>query len=369
MHGYSTGRCECRSARDIGALVRCGECDNRARTRLDAARPGRAVSAADAARADLREDFHGMIGRSPVMLALYEQIRQIARAGGSVLIRGESGVGKELVTRALHAESDRAAGPFIPVNCAGIPTELLESELFGHASGAFTGAQQARRGLFAEAHGGMLLLDEIAELEPQMQAKLLRVLQDGQVRPLGANLERRVDVRVVAATNRDLEHDVARGRFRADLFFRLATFDVHVPPLRERGEDLHRLAAHFARRFSEQIGREPLALSAAALSLLSAYRFPGNVRELANLIERAVTLCPGTQIMPTDLPQTVHARSAGIPGGSVHEGTPADTVMPTLRQMQLRYVHYVLDQVDGNKRRAAQVLGIGRRTLYRYLAN
>jgi DNA-binding NtrC family response regulator len=132
---------------------------------------------------------------------------------------------------------------------------------------------------------------------------------------------------------------------------------------------LHRLAAHFARRFSEQIGREPLALSAAALSLLSAYRFPGNVRELANLIERAVTLCPGTQIMPTDLPQTVHARSAGIPGGSVHEGTPADTVMPTLRQMQLRYVHYVLDQVDGNKRRAAQVLGIGRRTLYRYLAN
>jgi DNA-binding NtrC family response regulator len=327
----------------------------------------RAVSGLDAAAEDITEDFHGMIGRSAVMLALYEQVRQVARAAGSVLVCGESGVGKELIARALHAESDRGGGPLIPVNCAGIPSELLESELFGHASGAFTGAQHARRGLFAEAHGGTLLLDEIAELAPEMQAKLLRVLQDGQVHPLGANLERQVDVRVVAATNRDLERDVTRGRFREDLFFRLATFTLRVPPLRERGEDLSRLAEHFARRFSVAIGRSPLELSDAAVSLLRGYPFPGNVRELANLIERAVTFCAGERIVPGDLPETLHACGAGIPGSGVREGSARSAAMPTLRQMQLRYVRYVLDQVDGNKRRAAEVLGIGRRTLYRYL--
>ena len=316
---------------------------------------------------EVTEDFHGMIGRSTVMVALYEQVRRIARAGGAVLICGESGVGKELVTQALHAESDRCGGPLIPVNCAGIPSELLESELFGHASGAFTGAQHARRGLFVEAHGGTLLLDEIAELAPEMQAKLLRVLQDGQVRPLGANLERRVDVRVAAATNRDLEREVARGRLREDLFFRLATFKVRVPPLRERGEDVQRLALHFIRRFSVEIGREPLDLSDAALSLLSGYPFPGNVRELANLIERAVTFCCGGRIVPSDLPETLHACGAGIPVSGVRARPPRAASMPTLRQVQLRYVRYVLDQLDGNKRRAAEVLGIGRRTLYRYL--
>jgi transcriptional regulator with GAF, ATPase, and Fis domain len=327
------------------------------------------VNGLDGAVEENSEDFHGMIGRSAVMLALYEQVRQVARAGGSVLVCGESGVGKELITRALHAESDRGGGPLIPVNCAGIPSELLESELFGHASGAFTGAQHARRGLFAEAHGGTLLLDEIAELAPEMQAKLLRVLQDGQVRPLGANLERQVDVRVVAATNRDLEREVTRGRFREDLFYRLATFTLRVPPLRERGEDLQRLAAHFARHFSMAIGRSPLALSDAVLSLLSGYPFPGNVRELANLIERAVTFCAGEQILPEDLPEALHACGAGIPGVGVRDAPAAvaGAAMPTLRQMQLRYVRYVLDQVHGNKRRAAEVLGIGRRTLYRYL--
>ena len=329
----------------------------------------RAVSGLDGATQERTEDFHGMIGRSAVMLTLYEEVRQVARAGGSVLVCGESGVGKELITRALHAESDRGGGPLIPVNCAGIPSELLESELFGHASGAFTGAQHARRGLFAEAHGGTLLLDEIAELAPEMQAKLLRVLQDGQIRPLGANFERQVDVRVVAATNRDLEREVTRGRFREDLFFRLATFTLRVPPLRERGEDLQRLAEHFVRRFSGALGRAPLELSDAAVSLLSAYPFPGNVRELANLIERAVTFCAGGQIVPGDLPETVHACGAGIPGNGVREGSARGAAMPTLRQIQLRYVRYVLDQVEGNKRRAAEVLGIGRRTLYRYLGD
>ena len=310
-----------------------------------------------------------MIGRSAVMVALYEQVRQIARAGGSVLVCGESGVGKELITRALHAESDRGDGPLIPVNCAGIPSELLESELFGHASGAFTGAHRARRGLFAEAHGGTLLLDEIAELKPEMQAKLLRVLQDGQIRPLGANLERQVDVRVVAATNRDLEREVTRGRFREDLFFRLATFKIQVPPLRERGEDLKRLALHFTRHFSGAVGRVPPGLSDAAVHLLSGYPFPGNVRELSNLIERAVTFCAGERIVPGDFPETLHACGAGLPGTVLRPKPVPGAAMPTLKQMQLRYVHYVLDQVNGNKRRAAEVLGIGRRTLYRYLGN
>lgn len=314
---------------------------------------------------DARGDFHGMIGRSAPMQALYGQIRQIAHACGSVLICGESGVGKELITRALHAESERAEGPLVPVNCAGIPAELLESELFGHASGAFTGARGARRGLFAEAHGGTLLLDEIAELPPEMQAKLLRVLQDGRVRPLGANLEQRVDVRIVAATNRDLEREVAHRRFRSDLFFRLATFKLRVPPLRQRGEDLRLLATHFTRHFSAQAGRDLDGLSEAALTVLSGYSFPGNVRELANVIERAVTFCPGDRIAALDLPEELHAYHAGLPAPR-RQGTEPMS-LPSLRQMQLRYIHYVLEQAGGNKRRAAEILGIGRRTLYRYL--
>lgn len=316
----------------------------------------------------VRGDFHGMIGRSPAMQRLYEQIRRIARAAGPVLICGESGVGKELITRALHEESDRAQGPLVPVNCAGLPGELLESELFGHASGAFTGAQRARRGLFIEAHGGTLLLDEIGELAPDMQAKLLRALQDGRVRPVGADFERTVDVRVIAATHRDLEHEVARKTFREDLFYRLNTFKLVVPPLRQRGEDLKLLARYFTRYFSVQIGREVEGLSDAALALLADYPFPGNVRELANVIERAVTFCPARRIDPSDLPEALHAAGAGFADGAFVPAVCASAGLPTLRQMQQRYIRYVLEQVNGNKRQAAQILGIGRRTLYRYLA-
>jgi transcriptional regulator with PAS, ATPase and Fis domain len=314
-----------------------------------------------------RGDFHGMIGRSPAMKALYERVCRIARAAGPVLISGESGVGKELITRALHEESDRASGPLVPVNCAGIPAELLESELFGHACGAFTGAQRARSGLFAAAHGGTLLLDEIGELPAGMQAKLLRALQDGRVRPVGANIERTVDVRVVAATNRNLEREVVRKTFREDLFYRLSTFKLRIPPLRQRGEDLTLLAEYFTRHFSAKLSREIAGVGDDALSLLRRYPFPGNVRELASMMEQAVAFCRGKWIAPADLPEELHGAQAGVAPDGLGADLRETDSLPTLRAMQLRYINHVLDQVQGNKRLAAAILGIGRRTLYRYL--
>ncbi len=301
------------------------------------------------------------------MRAVYERVCRIARAAGPVLISGESGVGKELITRALHEESDRCGGPLVPVNCAGIPTELLESELFGHVCGAFTGAQRARSGLFAAAHGGTLLLDEIGELAAGMQAKLLRALQDGRVRPVGANVERTVDVRVVAATNRNLEREVVRKTFREDLFYRLTTFKLRVPPLRQRGDDLTLLAAYFARHFSAKLSRDVEGVGDDALSLLRQYPFPGNVRELANMMERAVTFCRGKWIAPADLPEELHVSQAGVARDGFGTDLSEADSLPPLREMQLRYIHHVLGHVKGNKRLAAAILGIGRRTLYRYL--
>jgi two-component system, NtrC family, response regulator AtoC len=215
-------------------------------------------------------DFHGMVGRSAVMRRLFDAIRQVAPLAGPVIISGESGTGKELVARALHAESPRRAAPFVPVNCAAMPPELMESELFGHARGAFTGATQQRQGLFVEATGGTLLLDEIGEMQLEIQAKLLRALEDGRIRPLGADREVQVDVRLVAATHRDLEADVRAGRFREDLFYRLETFALDVPPLRERGDDLDLLAVRLVGRFAAQARRATPALSAEALACLRA---------------------------------------------------------------------------------------------------
>lgn len=313
-------------------------------------------------------DFHGMIGRSPAMQRLYAQIQKIARAAGPVLITGESGVGKELVARALHQESDRAKGPLVPVNCAGLPADLLESELFGHTSGAFTGAQRARPGLLAEAHGGTLLLDEIGELPLGMQAKLLRALQDRRIRPVGANREQAIDVRIVAATNRNLQRHVASGSFREDLFYRLNTFALEVPPLRARGEDLALLAANFIGRFSAQLGHEITGLRNDALGLLERYPFPGNVRELANVIERAVTFCSEPQIAPPHLPEQVRQTAAvtatAHPTSTLFGSTDP---LPSLQELERRYINHVLKSVKGNKRRAAHILGIGRRTLYRHL--
>jgi transcriptional regulator with GAF, ATPase, and Fis domain len=241
----------------------------------------------------------GMIGDSPPMRELYDLLGRVAASEIPVLVRGETGTGKELVARALHDASPRAAGPFLAENCAAVPAGLLESELFGHVKGAFTDAVADRKGTFVEADGGTVFLDEIGDMPLEMQAKLLRVLQEGEVRPVGSNRTRRVDVRLVAATHRDLTARCAEGLFREDLLYRLDVVTLQLPPLRERGEDVELLARHFASRAAEQVGRE-VVLSDAALEALRAWRWPGNVRELENEILRAAVLADG-EIRPEDL--------------------------------------------------------------------
>lgn len=316
------------------------------------------------------DDFHGIAGQSPAMRRLFEQIRKVAQARGPVLVLGESGSGKELVARAIHNESNRSDGPFIPVNCAGIPENLVESEFFGHAEGAFTGARKNREGLFAEAEGGTLLLDEISEMPLFLQAKLLRILQDGKVRRVGENRESEVDVRILGATHRDLEDEVRAGRFREDLFFRLETFTLRVPPLRERGEDVELLAARFLRRFSLVQEKPTREFTDDALARIAAYPFPGNVRELRNAMERAATFATGRRVAAKHLPARIREHSAesrgtppepgGVPDGDDHALLP-------LAEIERRHIRNVLDRVGGNKRRAAAILGIGRGTLYRKL--
>jgi len=315
------------------------------------------------------ESFHGLFGRSAAMRTLFDQIRVVARAQGPVLVTGESGTGKELVARAIHAESERADGPFLAVNCAGVPQELMESEFFGHAPGAFTGARGARRGLLQQAHGGTLLLDEIGEMPLALQAKMLRALQDGSIRPVGQDTEEQVDVRIVAATHRDLAQRVADGVFREDLYYRLETFTLSVPALRERDDDVELLAQRFLVRFATEQGRPARGFSPAALDALRAYAFPGNVRELQNAVERAVAFCPGATVEPEHLPaRLLRPDSAPAPAVPRGDGGLLDgPVLPTLDELQQRYVRRVLAEVGGNRRRAAALLGIGRRTLYRWL--
>jgi DNA-binding NtrC family response regulator/HAMP domain-containing protein len=314
--------------------------------------------------------FHGMVGRSRAMQRLFFQIAQVAHATGPVLIAGESGTGKELVARAVHRESARAHQPFVAVNCAGIPEHLIESEFFGHTAGAFTGASRTRKGLFLEADGGVLLLDEIADLPLPMQATLLRVLQEGTVRPVGADSERRINVRILAATNRDLEDAVRRGSLRQDLFYRLEALMLRVPALRDRDDDLELLMGHFLRRFAGTADKSLHAVSAAALERLRRYPFPGNVRELQNAIQSAVTFCEGPAIEVAHLPARI--RDARIGAGSETAGPEIPIPMrsgrlPTLAELGDWYVRHVVGRVRGNKRRAAEILGIGRGTLYRRL--
>lgn len=315
------------------------------------------------------QDFYGMIGRSPCMRALFEHLVPIAHAEGPVLITGESGVGKELVARALHDESSRAAHSFVAVNCAGVPSELLESEFFGHEQGAFTGAVRARKGLFEEADGGTILLDEIAEMPIPLQAKLLRVLQEGRIRPVGSSVERSVDVRVLAATNRDLSARKADGTFREDLYYRLSTFQVRVPPLRERGEDLDLLAARFVEEFSARSGKRIRGFDTEAIQCLRRYEYPGNVRELRNAIERSVAFCSTEDIQLSDLPARI--RSAAGPerraDDVIDSYANGEAALPTLAAVEDGYVRRVLESTGGNKREAARILGISRRTLYRRL--
>ncbi len=320
------------------------------------------------------DSFHGLEGSSRPMRVLFDRIRQIARADGPVLVTGESGTGKDLVARAIHAESAREQNRFLAVNCAGVPADLLESEFFGHAAGAFSGADKARPGLFREADGGTLFLDEIGEMPVALQAKLLRALQDGQIRPVGADREHSVDVRLVAATNVDLAQKVREGDFREDLYYRLEAFQLEVPPLRARGEDLDLLAMSFLGRFAAARSRPARRLSTKAQSVMHAYGWPGNVRELRNAMERAVTFCDGEEILPAHLPDRIARPGSASPvmvSTGSGDGIPADLLdgdlLPSLEELRQRYMRYVLERVDGNKRRAAALLGVGRRTLYRWL--
>ena len=317
--------------------------------------------------------FHGMVGRSEPMRQLFSTIKQVARASGPVLVEGESGTGKELVARAIHAESRRAEGPFLAVNCAGVPAELLESEFFGHAKGAFTGAQKARDGLFVEASGGTLLLDEIGEMPVALQAKLLRVLQEGTARPVGSNRPVEVDVRIVASTNRTLRKEVEAENFREDLFYRLETFRIPVPALRDRADDIELLASYFLQHYRHEMGRPNLTLAPETLQLLKRYPFPGNVRELQNAMERSVAFSEGDSVKPLDLPDRIQREAERVPdtvnstgGSAIPLPSDPERLLP-LQAIEQRYIEHVLEAVEGNKKRAADILGIGRRTLYRRL--
>ncbi|HKL76862.1 MAG TPA: sigma-54 dependent transcriptional regulator [Gammaproteobacteria bacterium] len=312
--------------------------------------------------------FHDLVGQSPAMLRLYDQIRMLSQAGGPVLLQGESGSGKELVARAVHQESPRGSSPFVAVNCASIPGELMESELFGHKGGAFTGATGSRRGLFAEAHGGTLFLDEIGEMPAALQATLLRVLQDGRIRPVGGEKEESVDVRVVTATNRDLSEEMTQGNFRPDLFYRLETFSLTIPPLRERGEDLELLAGRFIAQFARDLNRKNLHLTEDALDCLKNYPFPGNVRELRNAMERAATFAQDERIRPAELPERIREAAATVPPPSAADASAfLEEGFPTLEELNRRYIDHVLEYTGGNKRWTAKILGVSRRTLYRHL--
>jgi DNA-binding NtrC family response regulator len=297
-------------------------------------------------------------GKSQRMLDVYKLVARVAPSTATVLVVGESGTGKELVARAIHNRSPRTTKPFVPVNCTALSESLLESELFGHARGAFTGAIAAKRGLFETANGGTLFLDEIGDMGPKMQAQILRVLQDGEMRPVGGTDAIRVDVRLVCATNRDLEAEVKAGRFREDLYFRINVVTVRMPPLRDRAGDIPILVRHFLNKVAKREGRAEASVSPEALDVLCRYGWPGNVRELENAIERAVAVAKGNVVLPSDLPVEVYGGSPASPAGIIDD-------RPTLGELEKRYIALVLTESGGNKKKAAAKLGIDRRTLYR----
>jgi two-component system response regulator HydG len=308
-----------------------------------------------------------LLGESVAMQQVREVVRRVASSGASVLIHGETGTGKELAARALHASSPRARGPFVAIDCAALPGPLLESELFGFARGAFTDARAARSGLFVEASGGSLFLDEVAELSLDHQARVLRALQERRVRPVGSNLEVPFDVRVMCATHKDLEAEVAAGRFRQDLFFRLNVVRVFLPPLRERGLDVVHLAKLFLARARARDGAPMLTLPAPVTQRLLHHRWPGNVRELENCMEQLAALARGTEVEVDDLPRSMRAAAPQAPAQNVPEMPVDQQGIVTLDELEKHYVLRVLELLKDNRSRAADVLGIDRRTLYRRL--
>ena len=307
------------------------------------------------AQVERRFSLDSILGRSKAMQTVFEQVKAIAASESTVLILGESGTGKELVARAIHQHGARRGGPFVPVNCAAIPEHLLESELFGHEKGAFTGADRKRRGLFVEADGGTLFLDEVGDLSPALQGKLLRALQDRSIRPVGASQDIRLDLRVISATHRDLPALVQQGRFREDLYYRLAVLPMRVPTLRERTDDILMLADHFLRRAAETLGKPLDGFDADASAWLLAHRWPGNVRELENVVERAATLAHGPRLTLKDLHVEFAAPASGGAG------------RPTLADLEIDYIRRVVAEAGGDKRAAARLLGVSVRTLQRKL--
>jgi DNA-binding NtrC family response regulator len=307
-----------------------------------------------------RYRLHNLLGRSPAMQSVFALIRQAAPGDVNVLITGESGTGKELVAKALHFNSHRADRPFVPINCAAVPASLLESELFGHVKGAFTGAVSSRRGLFREAHGGTLFLDEIGDMAPELQAKLLRAIEDRSVRPVGSDQATPLDVRIIAATNQDLPARIRAGQFRDDLYYRLAVIPIQLPALRERKEDIPLLAEHFLGRAIAASGKQVAGFTPETMTILLRHLWPGNVRELENVVERAVTLSAGGTIAPDAL---LLDASASPPTALTLAQLPR---RPTLQELTDEYVALVLQETEGDKARAADLLGISKRTLYRW---
>jgi len=307
----------------------------------------------------------GLIGHSPQMVRVYKLTAYAARTDTTVLIEGESGTGKELVARSIHRYSHRAARPFTAINCSALTETLLESELFGYAKGSFTGAAADRPGLFESTNGGTILLDELGTTSPSLQASLLRVLQEKEVRRIGEHEARKVDVRIIGATNTNLEQLIQQGEFRADLFYRLSVLRIKLPPLRARGvEDLKLLVRHFLKKYGAG-----LQIADEAMELLARYIWPGNVRELENAVAHAVAVCTNHLVRVSDLPEHIVAQ---VPPSSLSTPTPRPLSLiddrPTLDELGRRYVQLILAETEGNKSRAAEVLGINRRTLYRYLA-
>ena len=305
----------------------------------------------------------GLVGRSPVMIELYKEIARVAPTRSTVLIIGESGTGKELVAKSIHQHSTRSSGSFVAINCGALTETLLEAELFGHVRGAFTGAVSDRKGLWEEAEGGTLFLDEVGEMSPSLQVKLLRTLQQGEIRRVGATRTIGVDARVVAATNRNLEQEVKGGMFREDLYYRLSVVTLRVPTLSQRRTDIPLLAERFLRVAVDRNGREPMKLSEETVRTMVAYPWPGNVRELESTIEYAVLHARGHDVVPEDLPERLQSPQVRAAARSPLSALFED--LPSLDELERRYLLFVLDVAAGNRTRAAEILGIDRRTLYR----
>jgi two-component system response regulator PilR (NtrC family) len=313
-------------------------------------------------------DYHGIVGESPEIKKILELLPRIAAATSNVLITGESGTGKELIAKAIHRESPREDKPFVTVNCGSVPETLMESELFGHKKGSFTGATATRSGLFEAAHGGTIFLDEIAELSPPVQVKLLRAVQEKTFKMVGGSEEIIVDVRIISATNRDLERDVMEGQFREDLYYRLNVINIHMPPLRDRPDEIPLLAHHFLEKYSREMGKDIKKISSFALDILKSYNFPGNIRELENIIERSVALESSNIVLPDSLTlssfkQTqVRSKTDTLSLTLPQEGIDLDNVLGHLEQNLLQQA---LDRTRGAKQKAAELLGISFRS-FRY---